>query len=96
MPKQRILEIIEKQEKEQQKIAQIQAQAQQLMQQQSSFLNSNDPDRQATQIMKNKLIERMTQAARAKFRGEGIADTAQSIKNMQEETEPENEEILVN
>ena len=41
MPKQRILEIIEKQEKEQQKIAQIQAQAQEMIQRANIFINQD-------------------------------------------------------
>lgn len=50
MPKQIILEIIEEQEKEQKKIAQIQAQAQQMMQRANMFIN-NDIDGQAQQIV---------------------------------------------
>lgn len=50
MPKQIILEIIEEQEKEQKKIAQIQAQAQQMMQRANMFINQ-DIDGQAQQIV---------------------------------------------
>lgn len=50
MPKQIILEIIEEQEKEQKKIAQIQAQAQQMIQRANMFINQ-DVDGQAQQIV---------------------------------------------
>lgn len=49
MPKQRILEMIKRQEQEQEKIAQIQAQAQDMIQRAGAFLNS-DMDTQAQQI----------------------------------------------
>ena len=49
MPKQRILEMIKRQEQEQEKIAQIQAQAQDMIQRAGAFLNS-DMDTQAEQI----------------------------------------------
>lgn len=49
MPKQTLLDIIEEQEKEQRKIAQIQAQAQQMMQRANMFINE-DIDGQAQQI----------------------------------------------
>lgn len=49
MPKQKLLDIIEKEEEEQRKIAQINAQAQLLKQRASQFIN-NDIDGQASQI----------------------------------------------
>lgn len=49
MPKQKLLEIIEQQEEEQRKIAQINAQAQMLKQRASQFIN-NDAEGQASQI----------------------------------------------
>lgn len=49
MPKQKILEIIKEQEQEQQRIAQMNAQAQQMMQQAKSFLGQ-DPDTQRSRM----------------------------------------------
>ena len=70
----------------------MQAKAQQLMTEQNQFLNSNDPDAQATQIMKNKLIERIRQAAQQKINGKQIQDTAQNIQN-EEQDVPEEQVI---
>ena len=49
MPKQRILQIIKKEEAKQKYIAQLQSQAQMMMQNANNFIN-NDPDAQAQQI----------------------------------------------
>ena len=96
MPKQKLLDKVNKELEKQKRIAELQARAQQMLQQQNEFLNSNDPDAQATHIMKNKLIEKVKQAARAKINGQQINDTAQNIKAMQEDKQTENEEVLVN
>ena len=85
MPKQRILERVNKELDKQRRIAEMQAKAQQLMTEQNQFLNSNDPDAQATQIMKNKLIERIRQAAQQKINGKQIQDTAQNIQNEEQD-----------
>ena len=92
MPKQRILERVNKELDKQRRIAEMQAKAQQLMTEQNQFLNSNDPDAQATQIMKNKLIERIRQAAQQKINGKQIQDTAQNIQN-EEQDVPEEQVI---
>ena len=49
MPKQRILKVIKKMEEEQQKIAQINAEAELMKQRAMQFIN-NDPDAQAEQM----------------------------------------------
>lgn len=96
MPKQKLLDKVNRELEKQKRIAELQARAQQMLQQQNEFLNSNDPDAQATHIMKNKLIEKVKQAARAKINGQQINDTAQNIKAMQEDKQTENEKVLVN
>lgn len=80
MPKQKLLERVNKELEKQKKIATMQAQAQQLMQQQNSFLNG-DPDTQAIQLMKNKLIDRVKQTANQKIDNQQIENTAKNIKN---------------
>ena len=50
MPKQRIMDMIERQEREQEKIAQIKAQAQDMIQRANSFINA-DADTQAEQMV---------------------------------------------
>lgn len=96
MPKQKLLDKVNRELEKQKRIAELQARAQQMLQQQNEFLNSNDPDAQATHIMKNKLIEKVKQTARAKINGQQINDTAQNIKAMQEDNQTENEKVLVN
>ena len=49
MPKQRILKVIKKMEEEQQRIAQINAEAELMKQRAMQFIN-NDPDAQAQQL----------------------------------------------
>lgn len=97
MPKQKLLDKVNRELEKQKRIAELQARAQQMIQQQNEFLNSNDPDAQATQIMKNRLIEKITQAARAKINGQQINNTAEQIRSAQDEQEEvNNEEVLVN
>lgn len=60
MPKQKLLEQVNKELEKQQRIAQIQAQGQQLIAQQQQFYNQ-DADSQATLMMKEKLKNRIRQ-----------------------------------
>lgn len=62
MPKQRIMDMIKKQEQEQQKIAQIQAQAQQMIQRANTFINE-DVDAQAQQMAEAQQIAQIPQMA---------------------------------
>lgn len=58
MPKQKLLERVDKELEKQSRIAEIQAQGQQLITQQQQFYNM-DPDSQATTMMKQKLINQI-------------------------------------
>lgn len=58
MPKQKILEMIKEQEKEQQKIAQINAQSQMMMQQAQTFLGQ-DPETQKARLEEAEMIEQV-------------------------------------
>lgn len=65
MPKQKLLDRVNKELEKQKRIAEKNAEAQKMIQEQNGFLNS-DPNAQATQIMKNKLKQEITQAYNAK------------------------------
>lgn len=65
MPKQKLLEQVNKELEKQERIAQIQAQGQQLIAQQQQFYNQ-DPDAQATLMMKEKLKNRIKQEYQAR------------------------------
>ena len=79
MPKQRILERVNKEIEKQERIAQIQAQGQQMIQQQQQFYNQ-DPDAQATLMMKEKLKNKLRQDFQARQRAGQVEQTAQAIE----------------
>lgn len=78
MPKQKLLERVEKEKEKQQRIAEIQARAQQMIQQQQQFYNQ-DPDAQATQMMKNKLKQRIIDDYRNRQNSQNVEQVAQNI-----------------
>ncbi len=80
MPKQKLLERVDKELEKQSRIAEIQAQGQQLIAQQQQFYNM-DPDSQATTMMKQKLINQIK---------EDYASRQGKIKQTEEELNEEN------
>lgn len=78
MPKQKLLEKVKAELAKQARIAQIQAQGQQLMTEQQQFYNQ-EPDAQATLLMKEKLKDRIKQAYYARKNGNNIQQTQQAI-----------------
>lgn len=83
MPKQKLLEQVNKELEKQQRIAQIQARAQQMIQEQQQFFNQ-DPDAQATQIMKNRLKQRIIDDYRNRQNSENVEQVAQNISEESE------------
>ena len=79
MPKMKLLERVNQELEKQARIAQIQAQAQQEMQQQQQFYNQ-DPDAQATMLMKEKLKNQIRQAYNAKQKGANVEQTARDLQ----------------
>nr|DAG39849.1 MAG TPA: portal protein [Caudoviricetes sp.] len=80
MPKQKLLERVDKELEKQSRIAEIQAQGQQLIAQQQQFYNM-DPDSQATTMMKQKLINQIK---------EDYASRQDKIKQTEEDLNEEN------
>ena len=80
MPKQKLLERVDKELEKQSRIAEIQAQGQQLITQQQQFYNM-DPDSQATTMMKQKLINQIK---------EDYASRQGKIKQTEEDLNEEN------
>ena len=79
MPKQKLLEQVNKELEKQERIAQIQAQGQQMIQQQQQFYNQ-DPDAQATLMMKEKLKNRLRQDFQARQNAGQVQQTAQALE----------------
>jgi hypothetical protein len=80
MPKQKLLERVDKELEKQSRIAEIQAQGQQLIAQQQQFYDM-DPDSQATTMMKQKLINQIK---------EDYASRQGKIKQTEEDLKEEN------
>ena len=80
MPKQKLLERVDKELEKQSRIAEIQAQGQQLIAQQQQFYNM-DPESQATTMMKQKLINQIK---------EDYASRQGKIKQTEEDLKEEN------
>lgn len=79
MPKQRILERVNKEIEKQERIAQIQAQGQQLIAQQQQFYNQ-DPDAQATLMMKEKLKNRIREDFKARQNAGQVQQTEEALQ----------------
>lgn len=79
MPKQRLLEHVNKELEKQQRIAQIQAQGQQLIAQQQQFYNQ-DADAQATLMMKEKLKDRIRREYRARQNSGQVRQTEEALQ----------------
>ena len=79
MPKQRLLEHVNKELEKQQRIAQIQAQGQQLIAQQQQFYNQ-DADAQATLMMKEKLKDRIRQEYQARQNSGQVQQTEEALQ----------------
>lgn len=79
MPKQRLLEQVNKELEKQQRIAQIQAQGQQLITQQQQFYNQ-DADAQATLMMKEKLKDRIRQEYQARQNSGQVQQTEEALQ----------------
>lgn len=82
MPKQKLLEQVNKEIAKQERIAQIQAQGQQLIAQQQQFYNQ-DPDAQATLMMKEKLKNRIKQEYQARQKAGQVQETAEALEQEQ-------------
>lgn len=79
MPKQKLLEQVNKELEKQQRIAQIQAQGQQMIAQQQQFYNQ-EPDAQATLMMKEKLKNKIRQDFQARQKSGQVQQTAEAIE----------------
>ena len=79
MPKQKLLEQVNKELEKQERIAQIQAQGQQMIQQQQQFYNQ-DPDAQATLMMKEKLKNKLRQDFQARQNAGQVEQTAEALE----------------
>lgn len=79
MPKQKLLEQVNKELEKQERIAQIQAQGQQLIAQQQQFYNQ-DPDAQATLMMKEKLKNRIRQDYQARQNSGQVKQTEKALQ----------------
>lgn len=79
MPKQKLLEQVNKELEKQARIAQIQAQGQQMIAQQQQFYNQ-DPDAQATLMMKEKLKNKLRQDFQARQNAGQVEQTAQALE----------------
>lgn len=84
MPKQKLLEQVNKELEKQQRIAEIQARGQQMIAQQEQFYNQ-DPDAQATLMMKEKLKEQIKQDFQAR-------QNSGQVQEVDEELQRENNE----
>lgn len=82
MPKQKLLEQVNKELEKQERIAQIQAQGQQLIAQQQQFYNQ-DPDAQASLMMKEKLKNRIKQEYQARQKAGQVQETAKALEQQQ-------------
>lgn len=83
MPKQKLLEQVNKELEKQQRIAQMQAQAQQMIQQQQEFYNQ-DPEAQATLLMKEKLKDRIRSDYYARQNSGQVQETEEALRQEQE------------
>lgn len=79
MPKQKLLERVNKELEKQQRIAQIQAEGQQMIAQQQQFYNQ-DPDAQATLIMKEKLKNQLKKDFLARQNEGQVQKAAEAIE----------------
>lgn len=79
MPKRKLLEKVNEELEKQQRIAQIQAQGQQMIEQQQQFYNQ-DPDAQATLMMKEKLKNQIKQDYMARQNAGQVQQTAEDIE----------------
>ena len=79
MPKQKLLEQVNKELEKQERIAQIQAQGQQMIAQQQQFFNQ-DPDAQATLMMKEKLKNRIKQEYQERQKAGQVQKTAEALE----------------
>lgn len=79
MPKQKLLEHVNKELDKQARIAQIQAQGQQMIAQQQQFYNQ-DPDAQATLMMKEKLKNKLRQDFQARQNAGQVEQTAEALE----------------
>ena len=79
MPKQKLLERVNKELEKQQRIAQIQAQGQQMIAQQQQFYNQ-EPDAQATLMMKEKLKNKIKQDYQLRQRAGQVEQTAEALE----------------
>lgn len=78
MPKQKLLEKVNKELEKQLRIAQIQAQGQQMIEQQQQFYNA-DPDTQAVAMMKEKLKNRIKQDYLNRQNSGQVEETANAL-----------------
>lgn len=79
MPKQKLLDQVNKELEKQQRIAEIQAQGQQLIAQQQQFYNQ-DPEAQATLMMKEKLKNRIRQEYQARQNSGQVQETEEALQ----------------
>ena len=84
MPKQKLLERVNKELEKQQRIAQIQAEGQQMIAQQQQFYNQ-DPDAQATLIMKEKLKNQLKKDFLARQNEGQVQKAAEAIEQEEKE-----------
>lgn len=82
MPKQKLLEQVNKELEKQERIAQIQAQGQQLISQQQQFYNQ-DPEAQATLMMKEKLINKIKEDYQARQNSGQVQQTEEALQQEQ-------------
>lgn len=88
MPKKRIVERAKKELDKQQRIAEIQARGQQIIQQQQQFYNQ-DPDAQAIMMMKEKLKERVRQDYESRKNSGQVEQVAEELEAEAENIESE-------
>ena len=79
MPKQRLLEQVNREIEKQERIAQIQAQGQQMIAQQQQFYDQ-DPDAQSTLLMKEKLKDRIKQDYLARQNSGQVKQTEEDLQ----------------
>lgn len=79
MPKQKLLEHVNKELEKQQRIAQIQAQGQQMIAEQQQFYNQ-EPDAQATLLMKEKLKNKIREDFKARQNSGQVQETAEALE----------------
>ena len=79
MPKQKLLEKVNEELEKQQRIAEIQARGQQMIEQQQQFYNQ-DPDAQATLMMKEKLKNKIKQDFYARQNAGQVQQTEEALQ----------------